>query len=118
MNLSHLTPTPGLIPVSCQKLIFQVNPPYSSIPCKIYHIYFDNRSRKLPRRFFLEIFVNGAPYQLQSPCSVQQLLEKMDMIGQRLAVEVNEEIVPKSRHPEHTFNEGDKVEIVNAIGGG
>lgn len=66
----------------------------------------------------LEIFVNGEAREVQEPCTVQQLLEKMDIIGQRLAVEVNEEIVPKSRHSEYSFNVGDKVEIVHAIGGG
>ena len=66
----------------------------------------------------MEIFVNGEAREVQSPCTVQQLLETMDILGQRLAVEVNEEIVPKSRHTEFAFNSGDKVEIVHAIGGG
>lgn len=66
----------------------------------------------------MEIFVNGDSRQIQETCSVQQLIEEMGLSGQRLALEINEEIVPKSRHDEHYFNEGDKVEIVNAIGGG
>jgi sulfur carrier protein len=40
------------------------------------------------------------------------------MVGQRLAVEINEEIVSKSRHSDQLFVEGDKIEIVHAIGGG
>ncbi|RKZ95919.1 MAG: thiamine biosynthesis protein ThiS, partial [Gammaproteobacteria bacterium] len=51
-------------------------------------------------------------------CSVQDLLAEMNITGQRLAVEVNEEIVSKSRHEDYSFNDGDKVEIVHAIGGG
>ena len=66
----------------------------------------------------MEIFVNGKSRQIEESCSVRQLLENMEIIGQRLAVEINEEIVPKSRHAEHLFHEGDKVEIVHAIGGG
>jgi len=66
----------------------------------------------------LEIFVNGEARQIEEPCSVSKLLENMEIVGQRLAVEVNEEIVPKSRHAEHLFHDGDKVEIVHAIGGG
>ena len=66
----------------------------------------------------MEIFVNGDAREVQDVCSVEQLLEKMDLLGQRLAVEVNEEIVPKSRHGEFMFSAGDKVEIVHAIGGG
>ncbi|MCU7836707.1 MAG: sulfur carrier protein ThiS [gamma proteobacterium symbiont of Taylorina sp.] len=66
----------------------------------------------------MEIFVNGEPRQVQDLYSVLQLLEEMDLLGKRLALEINEEIVPKSRHAEHLISAGDKVEIVNAIGGG
>ncbi|HET6724915.1 MAG TPA: sulfur carrier protein ThiS, partial [Gammaproteobacteria bacterium] len=38
--------------------------------------------------------------------------------GKRIAMEVNGEILPRSRYSEHTFNAGDRVEIVHAIGGG
>jgi len=67
---------------------------------------------------YLKIFLNGEPKQVQESFSIQDLLLEMDIAGQRLAVEVNEEIVTKSRHNEYRFNDGDKVEIVHAIGGG
>ena len=66
----------------------------------------------------MKIFLNGEPKQVQESFSIQDLLLEMDIAGQRLAVEVNEEIVTKSRHSEYTFNDGDKIEIVHAIGGG
>ena len=66
----------------------------------------------------MKIFLNGEPKQVQESFSIQDLLLEMDIAGQRLAVEVNEEIVTKSRHNEYRFNDGDKVEIVHAIGGG
>jgi sulfur carrier protein len=66
----------------------------------------------------LEIFVNGESRKIQNPCSARQLLEDMGLLEQRLALEINEEIVSKSRHAEHFLSEGDKIEIVNAIGGG
>jgi len=66
----------------------------------------------------LKIFLNGEPKQVQESFSIQDLLLEMDLAGQRLAVEVNEEIVTKSRHSEYRFNDGDKIEIVHAIGGG
>ncbi len=66
----------------------------------------------------LNIILNGESRTVPENCSVQQLLTDMEIIGQRLAVEVNEEIVPKSRHDSFVFSEGDKVEIVHAIGGG
>ncbi|MCP3851861.1 MAG: sulfur carrier protein ThiS [Gammaproteobacteria bacterium] len=66
----------------------------------------------------MKILLNGEPKEVADSCSVMNLLTEMGIIGQRLAVEVNEEIVSKSRHTEYQFSEGDKVEIVNAIGGG
>ena len=66
----------------------------------------------------MKIFLNGKSRQVQESFSIQDLLLEMDIAGQRLAVEVNEEIVTKSRHNEYRFNDGDKVEIVHAIGGG
>ena len=66
----------------------------------------------------MKIFLNGEPKQVQESFSIQDLLLEMDIAGQRLAVEVNEEIVTKSRHSEYTFNDSDKIEIVHAIGGG
>lgn len=66
----------------------------------------------------MKIFVNGESKQVKDTCSVQDLLAEMDITGQRLAVEVNEEIVSKSRHEDYSFSDGDKIEIVHAIGGG
>ncbi|HSH30874.1 MAG TPA: sulfur carrier protein ThiS [Thiohalobacter sp.] len=45
-------------------------------------------------------------------------MEELGLNGQRLAVEVNREILPRSEFAEHRFQAGDRVEIVRAIGGG
>ncbi len=66
----------------------------------------------------MNIFLNGDPKEVVDTCTVMDLLTEMDIVGQRLAVEVNEEIVSKSQHTDYSFSEGDKVEIVHAIGGG
>ncbi len=66
----------------------------------------------------MKIFVNGEAKDVADSCTVQDLLNEMDIVGQRLAVEVNEEIVSKSRHENYVFTDADKVEIVHAIGGG
>lgn len=66
----------------------------------------------------MKIFLNGESKEVLESCTVLDLLTEMDIVGQRLAVEVNEEIVSKSRHEDYSFGEGDKVEIVHAIGGG
>lgn len=66
----------------------------------------------------MEIIVNGESRQIAEPYSVAQLVEEMGLTGRRLAVEVNLEIVPRSRHASHRLQAGDRVEIVHAIGGG
>lgn len=66
----------------------------------------------------MEVLVNGEVLQLAEGCTVLQLLEKMALADKRLAVEINLEIVPRSRHASHVLRAGDRVEIVHAIGGG
>jgi len=66
----------------------------------------------------MEIIVNGEPRQVAEQYTVAQLLEAMGLVGRRLAVEINLEIVPRSTHADHQLQPGDKVEIVHAIGGG
>jgi len=66
----------------------------------------------------MQIQVNGKPMSVDSNCTLQSLLDTLTITGGRLAVEVNEEIVPRSEHDTHRLVEGDVVEIVHAIGGG
>jgi sulfur carrier protein len=64
------------------------------------------------------ILVNGAPQELTEGSTVLELLQQLELTGKRLAVEVNADIVPRSRHAETRLQPGDKIEIVHAIGGG
>ena len=66
----------------------------------------------------MEILLNGQTLHLQAPVSLANLLEQQGYALRRVAVEVNRSIVPKSRHGLHMLREGDKVEIVHALGGG
>lgn len=66
----------------------------------------------------MQIILNGEAHLLPASQSVAELLDALQLAGKRLAVEVNEEIIPKSRHTSHCLTEGDRVEIVHAIGGG
>ena len=66
----------------------------------------------------MQVNVNGEVKQLPENCTVTQLLEVMEITGKRIAVEVNEDIVPRSLHETTLLYEGDVVEIVQAIGGG
>ena len=66
----------------------------------------------------MEITVNGQAHTLDEPLTVAQLLEHLGYGERRVAVEVNETIVPRSQHACHALAGGDRVELVQAIGGG
>jgi sulfur carrier protein len=66
----------------------------------------------------MEIYLNGEAREVPDNCTAAQLVEELDLTGKRVAMEVNMEIVPRSGYQAHTLHEGDKVEIVHAIGGG
>lgn len=65
-----------------------------------------------------EIVVNGTPRPIPAPATVAALLAEMGLVGRRLAVERNGEIVPRSRHGQESLEAGDRLEIVVAVGGG
>jgi sulfur carrier protein len=66
----------------------------------------------------MEIRLNGETRSVPGGCSVTELLETAGLGARRVAVEVNGEIVPRSRHPQHQLRDGDRIEIVHALGGG
>ena len=66
----------------------------------------------------MEIIVNGENKQVPDQYTAAKLVEDMGLTGRRIAMEVNLEIVPRSTYPEHTFQSGDQIEIVHAVGGG
>lgn len=66
----------------------------------------------------MQVQVNGNPMELPDEATVAALIEQLSLTGKRLAVEVNEDIVPRSQHTEFTLSDGDRVEVVHAIGGG
>ena len=66
----------------------------------------------------MEISVNGEQRSVAVALSVAELLREMGLEGKRLAVERNGEIVPKSNHAATALAEGDRIEIVIAVGGG
>ncbi len=66
----------------------------------------------------MEIHVNGERRELTPGSSLAALLNELQYGDQRIAVEVNEEIIPRSQYGRHCLQAGDRVEIVRAIGGG
>ncbi|WP_058834021.1 sulfur carrier protein ThiS [Luteimonas abyssi] len=66
----------------------------------------------------MQILINGDTLELDAARTIAELLVARGLAGRRVAVEVNGEIVPRSRHEAHRLAEGDRVEIVHALGGG
>ena len=66
----------------------------------------------------IQIIVNGAAQRLEVPLDVRSLLRTLRMEGKKVAVERNGEIVPKSAHGATLVRDGDRLEIVVAVGGG
>jgi len=65
----------------------------------------------------MQFFLNGAP-KTPIPTTVLALLQQEGLAEQRVAVEINGDIVSRSQHGEKAIQAGDRVEIVYAIGGG
>ena len=66
----------------------------------------------------IRVLVNGAPREFPAPITFAQLLDGLALAGRRLAVERNGEIVPRSRLADTPLADGDRVEVVVAVGGG
>jgi len=66
----------------------------------------------------MQIVVNGENTAVSEGITLTELVGRLQLAGQRLAIELNGDIVPRSRWPEVRLNSGDRAEIVRAIGGG
>lgn len=66
----------------------------------------------------MEIVVNGQTRAVPTGFTAQQLVADMGLQGRRIAIEVNRSIVPRSAYDGHRLQAGDRIEIVQAVGGG
>jgi sulfur carrier protein len=67
----------------------------------------------------MQIFINGNLKQLDSEnVTISALVVTLNLTGKRLAIEQNGEIVPRSQFDAVILRDGDKLEIVGAVGGG
>jgi sulfur carrier protein len=66
----------------------------------------------------IHIVVNGDRQGFEQPLPVSALVERMSLSGRKIAVERNGEIVPRSAHERTVLADGDRLEIVVAVGGG
>jgi sulfur carrier protein len=66
----------------------------------------------------IRVTLNGAPREFPAPLTFTQLLHEMELAGRRLAIERNGEIVPRGRFTDARLADGDRIEVVMAVGGG
>lgn len=66
----------------------------------------------------MQLQINGQPRELPDGLTVATLLTLLEIKAPRVAVEVNAEVVVKSRHAQTALKPGDQIEIVTFVGGG
>ena len=64
------------------------------------------------------VTVNGEPRPVAPRCTVAELLAGLELEGRRVAVAVNRDVVPRAEHRRTELSAGDRVEILEAVGGG
>ncbi len=66
----------------------------------------------------MRITLNGDAYEAPDGCTVRELLEKLELAGRRLAVLLDDEVVRKATFDETRVADGNRVEIIQMVGGG
>jgi sulfur carrier protein len=66
----------------------------------------------------ISVTLNGEHRQFEAPINCAELIARLELAGKRVALERNGEIVPRSRHAQERIADGDRLEIVVAVGGG
>ena len=86
-----------------------------SLQCRLVHSHIRPDFRRV---FAVNVIVNGQEKQLEPGTTVAELLTKLEVSPRQVAVEVNQELVPRRQHAEHALQAGDRLEIVGFVGGG
>ena len=66
----------------------------------------------------MQILVNGNTVELQEGATLIDLLQHLSLLDTKVAIELNQAIVPRSQHAQQRLTDQDQIEIVHAIGGG
>ena len=66
----------------------------------------------------MEIIVNGETKKIENELNLRELLEKLDLPDERIAIELNKEVVRKKDWETVTIADRDKIEIIHFVGGG
>lgn len=66
----------------------------------------------------MTLTLNGESLEVLDDSNAHDLIVQLGYENQCIALEINEAIIPKSKHTEFALNAGDKIEIIKAVGGG
>ena len=66
----------------------------------------------------MNLMVNGENLEIDKHLNAQDLITQLGYQDQRIALEINKVIIPKSKHTKFNLNDGDKIEVIKAVGGG
>ncbi len=66
----------------------------------------------------MRLIVNGTEKFIESSANLIQLLKELEIDGSHIAVALNLQVIPRSNYENTSIKDGDKVEIVHAVGGG
>ena len=66
----------------------------------------------------MQIVLNGVPLPVEVPLTLAELIARFDLTPQRVAIEVNQNLVKRADFGKTTLSDGDQVEIVTLVGGG
>jgi sulfur carrier protein len=66
----------------------------------------------------LDLLVNGESRAVPAGCTVASLVELLGLAGRRVAVAINRDVVPRSAFESRRLASGDRIEILEAVGGG
>jgi sulfur carrier protein len=66
----------------------------------------------------MKIILNGEPREVAEGLTAAALVAELGLAGRRYAMEINGQLAPKSSHAERVLAAGDRIEIVQAVGGG
>ena len=66
----------------------------------------------------IKVIINGKEVELKEGQTLAQIIEQVVPAGKKIAVAINGRVIPKEKYPETPIREGDKIEIVQMVGGG
>ena len=66
----------------------------------------------------IQIYINGKKKNINSNCNLSNILEEYALKNKLIAVEINQEVIPKSNYKTKKININDRIEILELIGGG